>query len=188
MSKAEGVCEGETTESSVAFPERPVGLAFMTLLVAMPYFINAGSSFVRIAARSPDYFIVFVMPPLFALIFAFLAGSWWRPLASPRPIAAALNVVLRTGVIVTGSLIAGFVLSHVLGALWGLVTEPERTLTFLRTASGADHVEAIAARFKQAFIDGGWGVLAAIIGARAIRALVWPLGPPDAAGPPHPDG
>jgi hypothetical protein len=111
-------------EPGVSFPERPVGLAFMTLLVAMPYFINAGSSFVRVAARSPDYFIVFVMPPLFALIFAFLAGSWWRPLASPRPAAAVLNVVLRTGVIVVGSLIAGFVLAHALGAVWGLVTDP----------------------------------------------------------------
>jgi len=175
-------------QPGVSFPEQPVGLAFMTLLVAMPYFINAGSSFVRVAARSPDYFIVFVMPPLFALIFAFLAGSWWRPLASRRPAAAALNVVLRTGVIVTGSLIAGFVLAHVLGAVWGLVTEPERTLAFLRTATAADHVEAIAGRFKQAFIDGGWGVLAAIIGARAIRAFVWPLGPPDPAGPADPAG
>ena len=30
--------------------------------------LNVGSSFVRVAASSPDYFIVFVMPPLFALL------------------------------------------------------------------------------------------------------------------------
>jgi hypothetical protein len=175
--------DSTNADFEMPFPERPVGLAVMTLLVAMPYLINAGSSFVYVASKSPDYFIVFVTPPLFALIFAFLAGSWWRPLPSRRPAAAALNVVLRTGVIVVGSLICGFVLAYVLGAVWGLVTEPAHTLLFLRTARVADHVQTIASRIGQAFIEGGWGVLAAIIGARAIRAFVWPLGPPDPAGP-----
>jgi hypothetical protein len=175
--------ESQDVNSAVAFPERPVGLAVMTLLVAMPYFINAGSSFVYVASKSPDYFIVFVTPPLFALIFAFLAASWWHPLPSRRPAAAALNVVLRTGVIVVGSLVCGFVLAYVLGAVWGLITDPARTLLFLRTASAADHVQTIAGRIGQAFTEGGWGVLAAIIGARAIRAFVWPLGPPDPADP-----
>lgn len=170
-------------DTAVPFPERPVGLAVMTLLVAMPYLINAGSSFVYVASKSPDYFIVFVTPPLFALIFAFLAGCWWHPLPSRHPAAAALNVVLRTGVVVVGSLICGFVLAYVLGAVFGLLTEPARTLLFLRTASPADHIQTIVSRIGQAFIDGGWGVLAAIVGARAIRAFVWPLGPPDPADP-----
>lgn len=181
MNKADGAAQ--TTAGETAFPERPVGLAVMTLLVAMPYFINAGSSFVHVASKSPDYFIVFVTPPLFALVFAFLAGTWWRPIASPRPAAAALNVVLRTGVIVVGSLVGGFVVAYVLGAICGLITDPGRTLLFLRSARAADHIQTIAERIGQAFIEGGWGVLAAIIGARAIRAFVWPLGPPDPAGP-----
>jgi hypothetical protein len=165
------------------FPERPVGLAIMTLLVAMPYLINASSSFLRVSLGSADYFIVFMLPPLVAVILAFLAGLWWQPIASKRPAAAALNVVVRTGVIVTGALILGFVLAHALGIIYGLATDPGRTLQFLRELTAMGHIEAVFARIKQALIDGGWGVLAAILGARAIRAFVWPLGPPDPAGP-----
>jgi hypothetical protein len=164
------------------FPERPAGLAMMTLLVAMPYLINASSSYLRVALGSVDYFIVFMLPPLLAVVFAFLFGLWWQPIPSTRPAAAALNVVLRTGVIVSGSLILGFIIAHVLGIIYGFATNPGRTLQFLRELTAAGHVEAIVVRIRQALIDGGWGVLAAILGARAIRAFVWPLGPPDPAG------
>jgi len=166
-----------------SFPERPPGLAMMTLLVVMPYLINASSSYMRVVLGSADYFIVFMLPPLLAVILAFLFGLWWHPVPSTRPAAAALNVLLRTGVIVSGSLILGFVLAHALGLIYGFATAPGRTFQTLGEVTALGHAEAIFARIRQAFFDGGWGVLAAILGARAIRAFVWPLGPPDPAEP-----
>jgi hypothetical protein len=171
-----------STPAWPSFPERPAGLAMMTLLVAMPYLINASSSYMRVALGSADYFIVFMLPPLLAVILAFLLGLWWQPIPSSRPAAAALNVLLRTGVIVSSSLILGFIIAHVLGIIYGFATDPGRTIQTLNELTTSGHAEAVFARIRQALIDGGWGVLGAILGARAIRAFVWPLGPPDPAG------